>query len=106
MQHEYTSRQMRQIDLVARLMDIGNRGGNTFEALLSRRRGVPAPGSRLFDELVLSAVFLVSAPLVLAYLSRASGRPFLELTRELVAYARQEETATPAAPGPKLESPS
>lgn len=99
MQHKYSPREIRQIELVARVMDIGNRGSNTYEAMLSRLRGVPAPEGRILDELVLSGAFLATAPIVLLYLSRASKRPLLEMVRELVAYVKQPDK--PATAGSK-----
>ena len=98
-QHKFSPQEIRQIELVARVMDIGNRGSNTWEAMVSRMRGVPAPGSRILDELVLSGAFLATAPIVLLYLSRASNRPFLEMARELAAYVKQQDK--PAAGGGK-----
>jgi len=75
-------------------MDIGNRGSNTWDAMLSRLRGVPAADSRLIDELVLSGVFLTLAPIVLFVLSRASKRPFLEMARSLINYTKHYEEKT------------
>jgi hypothetical protein len=91
MQHKYSPREVREIELVARIMDIGNRGSNTWDAMLSRLRGVPAADSRVIDEVILSGVFLATAPLVLLYLSRASGRPFLEMARSLIEYTKQQD---------------
>jgi AhpD family alkylhydroperoxidase len=88
MQHKYGPREIRQIELIARIMDIGNRGSNTWDAMLSRLRGVPAADSRIIDELVLSGAFLVTAPMVLLYLSRASHRSFLETARSLIDYTK------------------
>lgn len=90
-QHKFSPQEIRQIELVARVMDIGNRGSNTWEAMVSRLRGKPAPDGRILDELVLSGAFLATAPIVLLYLSRASNRPFLEMARELVAYVKQQD---------------
>jgi AhpD family alkylhydroperoxidase len=95
MQHKFAPQEIRQIELIARIMDIGNRGSNTYEAMLSRLRGTPAPEGRILDELVLTGAFLATAPLVLAYLSRASRRPFLEMARELIAYVGQQDKASP-----------
>lgn len=91
MQHKYSPQEIRQIGLVARVMDIGNRGSNTWEAMVSRVRGKPAPEGRVLDELLLSGVFLVTAPIVLLYLSRASKRPFFAMARELAVYVKQQD---------------
>jgi AhpD family alkylhydroperoxidase len=96
MQHKYSPREIRQIELIARVMDIGNRGGNTWDAMLSRLRGVPAADSRIIDELILSGVFLVTAPVVLLYLSRASDRSFLELARSLIDYTKNYDDKSAA----------
>ena len=101
MQHKYSPREIREIELIARVQDIGNRGSNTFDALLSRLRGVPAADSRVVDEVVLSGVFLTVAPVVLLYLSRASNRPFMEMARSLIDYTKQQDR--PAAPGGKAK---
>jgi len=91
MQHKYSPREIRDIELIANVMDIGNRGSNTFDAMLSRLRGVPAMDSRIIDEVILSAVFLTVAPVVVFHLSRASKRPFLEMARSLVDYTKSYE---------------
>jgi AhpD family alkylhydroperoxidase len=91
MQHKYAPREIRQIELIANVMDIGNRGSNTFDAMLSRLRGVPAADSRIVDELILSGLFLAVAPPIVFYLSRASKRPFLEMVRSLIDYTRNYE---------------
>jgi len=50
----------RDIQAYLRMITFGNLLGNTFDALLSRLAGQPAPGSRLLDELgVLLGVFFV-----------------------------------------------
>lgn len=91
MQHKYSAREIRQIELIANVMDVGNRGSNTFDAMLSRLRGVPAADSRIVDEVILSLVFLAVAPVVVFHLSRASKRPFRELARSLFDYTRNYE---------------
>ena len=91
MQHKYSPREIREIELIAKVMDIGNRGSNTWDALLSRLRGMPAADSRIIDELILSGVFLTTAPVVLLYLSYASKRPFLEMARSLLDYTKHHE---------------
>ena len=91
MQHKYSPREIHDIELIARVMDAGNRGSNTFDAMLSRLKGVPAAESRIVDEVILSGVFLAIAPVVVFYLSRASKRPFLELARSLVDYTKNYE---------------
>jgi AhpD family alkylhydroperoxidase len=91
MKANYSAREIKEIILVAKVMDIGNRGANTWDAMLSRLQGKPAAESRVVDEAVLSAVFLTAAPLVLLYLSRASKRPLAELARSLIDYTKHVE---------------
>lgn len=78
-------------------MDIADRGSNTWDAMLPRLRGVPAADSRVIDVVILSGVFLATAPLMLLYLSRASGRPFLEMARSLIDSAKQQDRRAASA---------
>jgi len=91
MQHKYSLREIRQIELIANVMDVSNRTSNTFDAMLSRFKGAPASHSRIFDELILSGVFLAVAPAVVLYLSRASKRPVRELVSSLIDYTKNYE---------------
>ena len=54
MRNNYTAHEIKEIELVARIMDIGNRGANTWDAMLSRLKGNPAADSHILDEAVLS----------------------------------------------------
>ena len=98
MRANYTAREVKDIDLVARVMNIANRGGNTWDAMLSRLRGAPSADSRVFDEIVLSGAFLVTVPIVLLLLSRASHRSFFGMARSLIDYTKhyEEKNAVPA----------
>ena len=91
MQHKYSPEEIRQIELIAKVMDVGNRGSNTFDAMLSRLKGVPATDSRIIDEVILSGVFLTIAPMVVFHLSRAAKRPFREMARGLLDYTKNYE---------------
>jgi AhpD family alkylhydroperoxidase len=95
MQHKYSPREIRAIELIARVMDIGNRSSNTWDAMLSRLRGVPAADSRIVDEIILSGLFLTAAPVVVVYLARASNRPILEMARSMVDYTMKYEEKVP-----------
>jgi AhpD family alkylhydroperoxidase len=90
-QHKYSPREIRQIELIANVMDVGNRTSNTFDAMLSRFKGAPAAHSRIVDEVILSGVFLAVAPAVVLYLSRASKRPIRELMSSLIDYTKNYE---------------
>ena len=97
MQASYSDHEIKEIELVARIMDIANRGANTFDAMLSRLHGKPAHDSHIIDEFVLSGVFWIVAPISILILSRQSDRSFSELFRNLldyVEYADEEEAAT------------
>jgi AhpD family alkylhydroperoxidase len=99
MQHKYSAREIRNIELIANVMDVGNRGSNTFDAMRSRLKGAPASDSRVVDELILSGVFLTIAPIVLVFVARASKRPIVEVARSLVDYTKnyEEKFATSGA---------
>jgi AhpD family alkylhydroperoxidase len=93
MRANYTDREIEEIALVAKVMDIANRGANTWDSMLSRMRGKPAAESRLLDEAVLSVAFLTSAPVVVAILARGAKRPFREMARSLLDYTKRAEEA-------------
>ena len=87
----YSPREIREIELVARVMDIANRGANTWDAMLSRIKGNPANDSRLLDEIVMSGVFWSAAPLVVLLLAREAKRPFREVWGSMVDYVKYYE---------------
>ena len=91
MREHYTPREIKEIELVIRVMDLGNRGANTWDALLSRLKGQPAADSHIIDEAVLSGAFLAVAPIAIAYLAYGSKRSFLETARSLVDYVKHYE---------------
>ncbi len=93
----YTEREIKEIELVAKVMDLGNRGGNTWDAMLSRAKGVPAADSRIFDEIILSGVFWAVAPVVLVFLARSSKRPIIEVVRSVIDYTKHYEEKKAAA---------
>ena len=87
----YTEREIKHIILVAKLMDASNLGANTFDALRSRLRGKPAEGSRIFDEVVLTAAFCAALPPMLVVLSLSSKRSIREMTRRMMDYTKHME---------------
>ena len=91
MQAEYTAREIKDIILVAKVMDASNLGANTFDALRSRLRGVPAQGSRIFDEVILTAAFCCALPPILLVLSLSSKRSIREMTRRMMHYTKHME---------------
>ena len=91
MRDNYTAHEIKEIELVARIMDIGNRTGNTWDAMLARLKGNPATDSHILDEAVLSGVVLVMGPVVVAYLAHASKRSYREMARSLIDYVKHYE---------------
>lgn len=103
MKAKYTPMEIKEIEIVARVMDIGNRGANTWDALLSRLRGGPVAESHILDELVMSGAFLATAPLVLIFLSQTSKRPLMEMVRSVIEMIKVPDTP-PAKPTAKAAS--
>ncbi len=91
MKEHYSPHEIKEIELVARVMDIANRGANTWDAMLSRFKGNPANDSHLLDEIVMSGVFWSAAPMVILLLARESKRPYKEVWRSMVDYVKHYE---------------
>ncbi len=91
MRDNYTAHEIKEIELVVRIMDLGNRGANTWDAMLSRLRGHPANDSHIVDEAVLSSAFLMVAPIAIAYLAYASNRSFMETAGSMIDYVSHYE---------------
>jgi AhpD family alkylhydroperoxidase len=91
MQANFSKNEIREIALVAKIMDVGNRAANTWDALLSRLNGKPAHDSHLLDEFVLSGVFWVVAPVALLILSQQSEQSFFRLMQNLLDYVVQAD---------------
>jgi AhpD family alkylhydroperoxidase len=91
MRQNYTAHEIEEIELVTRIMDLGNRGANTWDAMLSRLKGNPAADSHILDEAVLSGAFLVLAPVAVTYLAHASKRSYREMARSLFDYVKHYE---------------
>lgn len=84
----YTPREIRNIELVAAVMDLINRSANTYEAMVSRLQGNPGGRSNVTDELFFSSVFLTVAPLMVLILSRTAGRSYVDMVQSLVGYVQ------------------
>jgi AhpD family alkylhydroperoxidase len=91
MDAHFTSEEIEELALVARVMDFANRSSNTFDALISRLGGKPAAKGSPLDEVVMSAAFLAAVPPLLTYFSRASDRPVVDVVGRLVDYTRKME---------------
>lgn len=89
MEAHYTAREIRDIELVARVMDLINRTANTYEGMLRRLQGKPNHDTHVVDEMVFSGVFLAVAPLMVLLLSRSSGRPYVATARGLIDHVQR-----------------
>jgi hypothetical protein len=92
MQTIYTAREIKDIEFVAKVMDASNLGANTFDALRSRLRGAAAEGSRILDEVLLTAALCCVVPPMLVVLSVSSKRSPREMMRRMMDYTRHMET--------------
>jgi AhpD family alkylhydroperoxidase len=70
----YTAAERADLELVTTVMTIANHSANIFDALLSRLKGRPQPGSRVLDELLVGSVVAASIPPVAGYLALARRR--------------------------------
>jgi AhpD family alkylhydroperoxidase len=95
MTQHYSAQEVREIELVARVMDVSNRGANTWDAMLSRINGNPANDSRLFDEIVMSGVFWTAAPVIVLVLARGSKRPYRQVWKSMLDYVTHYEASKP-----------
>jgi AhpD family alkylhydroperoxidase len=91
MHQHYSEEEIAEIVLVAKVMDAANLGANTFDAMRWRLRGTPVKGSRLFDEIMLSAAFFCIVPPIVLLLARSSKRSIRELAASLVDYTKHAE---------------
>ena len=91
MRASYSAREIKEIELVARIMDVANRGANTWDAFQSRLKGKPAHGSHILDEFLLSGVFWILAPVSLLVISQQSERSFVDLLRNLIEHLKHTE---------------
>ncbi len=91
MEAHFSSEEIEEIALVARVMDFANRSSNTFDALISRLGGKPAAGANPLDEVVMSTAFVAAVPPLLTYFSRASDTPVVDVVGRLVDYTRKME---------------
>ena len=80
----FTAREIRDIELVAKVMDLINRMSNGYDAMLARLQGKRSEQSHVVDELIFSGVFAAVAPLMVLLVSRLSERPFLDTLRSLI----------------------
>jgi hypothetical protein len=95
--HEYfTWREIEDIELIARAMDVSNRAGNTWDAMLSRLQGRPVGDSDLLSEIFFTYLFLCILPNRLQKVSRLTGISVLGAAQGLVSHVQQfNRQATP-----------
>ena len=93
----YSAEEVRQITLVARVMDALNLSSNTFDAFLSRLSGKPSPKGRIIDEGIMSAVVCCAFPPLLAFFSRSSKRSIDEVVRRMIDYTRKMDAQSASA---------
>ena len=79
---------IRAIERLSRLTAIGSRAGNSVDALRARLHGQVQPNSPLVDELVVSVLAAIVAPVVLARIAQVQGRSPLKVWRDFAAVAR------------------
>jgi alkylhydroperoxidase family enzyme len=89
MQEYFTWREIKDIELIARAMDLSNRAGNTWDAMLSRLQGKPVDDSDLLSEIVFSSVFLAVLPDRLSKVSRLTGATRLEAAQSMLKHVQQ-----------------
>jgi len=97
MQEYFTWREIEDIELISRAMDMGNRAGNTWDAMLSRLQGKPVEDSDLLSEIIFSSVFLAVLPDRLNKVSRLTGVTRLEAAGSMVSHVQRfnlQETLT------------
>lgn len=87
-QETYPAAVRARIEAVARMANLSNRTGNTFDALLSRLGGAAAPGSQVVDELVVSAAFLAAAAVITPAMAVLRRRSPLGMLLELRRISR------------------
>ena len=106
MRARYSAEEIRQITLVARVMDALNLSSNTFDAFLSRLSGKPSPTGRIIDEAIMSAIVCCAFPPLLAFFSRSSKRSIDEVVRRMIDYTgKMDAQSASAEQGRKPSAP-
>jgi AhpD family alkylhydroperoxidase len=96
MHEHFTWQEIEDIELIARAMDISNRAGNTWDAMLSRLKGHPVEESDLLSEIFFTYLFLGILPNRLQKVSRLTGINVLDAAQGLVSHVQHfNRQATP-----------
>jgi len=85
----FSWREIEDIELIARAMDISNRAGNTWDAMLSRLQGQPVEDSDLLSEIFFSYLFLGILPNRLRKVSRLTGVSVLDAAQQLASHVQR-----------------
>ena len=89
MQEYFTWREIEDIQLIAHAMDISNRAGNTWDAMLSRLKGQPIEDSDLLSEIFFSYLIPPLLPNTLRKVSRLTGVSVLGAAQKLLSHRQQ-----------------
>ena len=89
MQEYFTWREIEDIELIARAMDLSNRSANTWDAMLSRLQGKPVKDSDILSEIFFSSLFLSIIPNRLRKVSRLTDVSVLDAARGLLEHVKQ-----------------
>ena len=86
MRARYSEEEIRQITLVAKVMDALNLSSNTFDAFLSRISGKPSRTGRIIDEAIMAAIVCCAFPPFFAFFSRGSNSSIGAVVRRMIEY--------------------
>jgi len=89
MHEHFTWKEIEDIELVARTMDVGNRAGNTWDAMLSRLQGQPRGDSDLLSEIFFTYLFLCILPNRLRKVSRLTDVSVLGAAQKLAGHVQR-----------------
>ncbi|MFZ0323622.1 MAG: carboxymuconolactone decarboxylase family protein [Actinomycetes bacterium] len=106
--HYFDAQERADIELAARTMYWLNETSNSVDALLSRLRREPLPGSTLTTELVASLLYAIVAPVLFTWLSIRQGYRPIRMFRGMRPFFREFETRGPhtiSGPGVRYSGP-
>lgn len=83
------------VETIARAMTFANLMANTLDAFLSRLKGEPDPEGRLFDEVVIASVLVLTGPFSVVVLAAVLKMSPVRFVRDLLSLRR---TATEDVP--------
>lgn len=89
MHEHFTWKEIEDIELIARAMDVSNRAANTWDAMLSRLQGRPIGDSDLLSEIFFSYLFLCVLPNRLRKVSRLTDVSVLDAAQKLASHVQR-----------------